>query len=91
MPLISEIAARLREPSECLGKIFKTSFVRKSNHLLCESFLSLGHVVGRISREYAAADVSCLRREGFHDTFSLFTSKMPDEISGKARAAKSQT
>jgi hypothetical protein len=80
----------LREPSERLREILET-VVRKSSHLICELFLSLGYEFRRISVEYAAAQVLCLRRKGFHDSFSLFTSKMRDEISGEGKLAEGQT
>jgi hypothetical protein len=83
------VAAQLREPLECSREILETSFIRKSSHLVCELFLSLSRVVFRISLEYAAAEVSCLGHEGFYDTFSLFTSKLPHEVFSKARTAES--
>jgi hypothetical protein len=85
------IPLRLREPSERLRKIFKTSFVRKGVHLIHELFLPLCHVVVRISREYASAVMSRLRHKGFHDTLSSFAGELPDEVFGKAWAAEGQT
>jgi hypothetical protein len=61
--------SRLREPAKCSRELLKTRFVRKSSHLICKLFLPLGHVIVRISRKYATAEVLCLRHEGFHDTF----------------------
>ncbi len=74
----TQVPFRLREPSQCSHEILKTGLVQKSSHLVRKLFLSLSHVVVRISLEYAAAQMPCLRREGFHDMFSSFTSKMSD-------------
>jgi hypothetical protein len=77
------------EPPECPREILKTGFVWKSSHLICELLLSLGHVVVRISMEYAAAEASCLRREGLYEKFPLLTTKVPEQISGESTIAKS--
>src|SRR5580698_1048394 len=86
----SKLIARSCEPSECPRQLFKARFVRKTSDLICKLLLPLGHVIVRMSMEYATAEVSCLRRKSFNNPLSLFASKKLDEISSKARTGEGQ-